>query len=194
DHAWLRALLADRDRLAELPLAQSQPPRRRIDEEPAQLGLLLRDADDGDTPDDVPLAFGDPEPVAFRVRAHELRQRSGDVRLEGRVEAVFACVEGAVQRDDGPQIARPEVGSQGDGGRKTRGGGAGGLRGLCDYPAPPPASSKEGSRQRRIARRAASTVYIPGDDSCWGLDRCCWRASRSFSHPWALPGPKRRWN
>ena len=47
-------------------------------------------------------------PVAIAAAKHVLGEGRGDVRFEGRVEAVFASVEDPVKMDDRSDIARLE--------------------------------------------------------------------------------------
>src|SRR5262249_16477312 len=81
------------------PPAQSGAPSGRVDQEPAQLRLPRRGPDNGNATDDPPATLRDPEPIPLRPRADELRQRAGDVGLEGGIEAALPGVNNPGERD-----------------------------------------------------------------------------------------------
>src|SRR5262249_10008319 len=68
------------------------------------------------TTGEAPVALGEPELVAVGAAEDESGQGAGDVGLEGGVEAVLAGVDGAVEVDDGSEVARPEVVVDGEAG------------------------------------------------------------------------------
>ena len=77
--------------------------------------------DNRDTADETSFPFRDLELIAIGPRMDKLPEEAGNVGLERRVEAAFARIDGPVQADEGAEVARPEVVSQGESRGRIRG-------------------------------------------------------------------------
>src|SRR5206468_1558723 len=84
-----------------------------IDQEPAELGRLGSRCDDGNAADDLAIAFCDPQSLARGSGACELSEWAGDIGLERVIEPLLAGIKDAMQMDNGADVTRPEVCSNG---------------------------------------------------------------------------------
>src|SRR6202022_3446845 len=95
------------DALGDEPAADPEPPRRGLDIEQTQFGLLVALFDEEYGAGDRTLALGDPAALVPGVEIlDERRSDPRDQRLEGLVEAVLLGIEGAVAVDDPTHVAR----------------------------------------------------------------------------------------
>jgi hypothetical protein len=104
----------ERDCLVEQSLAQPHRPGWRINQQPAQLSIPLRMADNRDTTGETSFPFSDPEPVGVGSRVNELPQEAGNIRLESRVEATLPRIDNPMQGDKGAEVARSKLAPQGE--------------------------------------------------------------------------------